>query len=185
MRDLKKSLRVSGIVILVCIIFNIGLILSDIFTGEFSLYYIIIDSISIILTLYTGITYIYLSRKERGYILTKRKLFFYVSLLNIFNNVIIWGITVYVNVSVNNHIRAKAFQSIFNNKSPVYVHPEEQATYTPNESNTVEIINPDIDEMKNRLKSRLDELSDMKQKGIITEEEYLDLRNKAIKEFIK
>ena len=68
MKDIKRTLKLAGIISLVINLLNVGSLLLDIFCFEFSTFDVVMDSICIVLTLITGISYLCLAKKSNDYL---------------------------------------------------------------------------------------------------------------------
>ena len=101
MTNIKKTLKNAGIWCLVATIISVLSLISNIYLVDFVLYNIIWDIIGIILSITTGIIYLCYSKKNKEKLLKPRKIFFILTILNIFNNLIVWVLSFWVQISYN------------------------------------------------------------------------------------
>ena len=164
MTNIKKTLKTAGIWCLVASLICVAYLFANIYLFEFSLYNIICDVIGIILSIATGIIYLCYSRKEKEKILKQRKLFFTLSIVNIFNNLIVWVLAFWVQMSLNREIRTTGIKQIFN-----IPNNNQQSQYKKDDENVI-IIDEDDYEIKHSaqtLTSRLEELKDLRSKNLL------------------
>jgi len=182
MTNIKKTLKTAGIWCLVASLICVCSLLANIYLFEFSLYNIICDVFGIILSTTTGIIYLCYSRKEKEKVLKQRKLFFTLSIINIFNNLIVWVLSFWVQMSLNREIRTTGIKQMFN-----IPNNNQQPQYKKGEDDNVIILDEDDYEIKHSaqtLTSRLEELKDLRTKNLISEEEYENLRQEALRKFM-
>ena len=174
MKDLKKTLRLAGIFCMIALCLCVGELVLDLFVYEFSIYLVLSSSVSIALTSATGITYFVLMNKSIDKIVRHKNVFLVLSIINIFNNIIVWIIAFWVQVVIGQHAVKKRFTEMFST-------PEEKKE---NNSDVIIIDDYEIHTAKETLVSRLEELGELRQKQLITEEEYKNLREEAIRKFM-
>lgn len=172
---MKKNLKLAGNLCLIVFAFDIVSLLLDIFYYPFSVFYVVFDSLSIALSLSTGIIYLSLMNKNAEELFKLKPLFLTLLIVNIFNGFIVWLISSFVYMSVTN----KQQKSFF----PFATFGEEQKS---KETTQTEDINLDDDSYKERkiakdLTERLEELNKLKDKNLISEEEYKSMREEEIK----
>lgn len=174
MKDIKKTLKLAGIMALLVNILNIANLLLNIFVYEFSVFAIVEESICILLTFITGITYLCLLKKSKEEIIKKKGLFLTLSLVNLFNNIFVWIIALWVDIVVSNLSRIAYMKQMFNNSN--------------SEQNNQDIsISEDDYEIKKEtenLSEALKDLENLKSKELISEEEYNELRQNLINKFL-
>ena len=171
---MKKTLKISGILCLVASIFNIVTLVIDILSPEFSIYIIVIDSLSVLLSVITGIVYLLSLKKTEEQIIKRNGLYFALLILNIFNSLIVWFISFWVSMVVNNANLEK---------NAVYLNGKENLgkdTQGENSSTNISRENLEISRNVMRLTERLNELEELKKSKQITEEEYESLRKKLL-----
>jgi len=171
MRDIKRTLKVAGIIALCINIVNVSNLLMAIFLHEFSVLSVVSEAVCIAITFVTGIIYLCLSKKSNSYIIKRRGLFLTICLLNILNNILVWIIALWVEIAVSNAARFGFLNHNFNNE-------DGSIEIDKNDYNT---INKETDYLSECLK----DLEAMKNKGEITEEEYAELRKKLISRFLE
>lgn len=171
---MKKTLKISGILCLVASIFNIVTLVIDILSPEFSIYIIVIDSLSVLLSVITGIVYLVSLKKTDEQIIKRNGLYFALLILNIFNSLIVWFISFWVSMAVNNANLEK---------NAVYLNGNENLgkdTQGENSNTNISRENLEISRNVMRLTERLNELEELKKSKQITEEEYESLRKKLL-----
>lgn len=171
---MKKTLKISGILCLVASIFNIVTLVIDILSPEFSIYIIVIDSLSVLLSVITGIVYLLSLKKTEEQIIKRNGLYFALLILNIFNSLIVWFISFWVSMAVNNANLEK---------NAVYLNGNENlGKDTQGENSNTNISRENLEVSRNvmRLTERLNELEELKKSKQITEEEYDSLRKKLL-----
>ena len=171
---MKKTLKISGILCLVASIFNIVTLVIDILSPEFSIYIIVIDSLSVLLSVITGIVYLLSLKKTDEQIIKRNGLYFALLILNIFNSLIVWFISFWVSMAVNNANLEK---------NAVYLNGNENlGKDTQGENSNTSISRENLEVSRNvmRLTERLNELEELKKSKQITEEEYESLRKKLL-----
>ena len=179
MSPINKAIKKFGIIALITIFINITSLLVDIFMYKFSIFSIVFDSIGVILTLITGITYLCYSQKSANTIAQGKKLFLTISILNIFNNLIVWVISFYV-YNLSNVMASKiAIQKIQDVQPSFFSNHNEKE-----EPIIINVEEYDAQSRSDILVKRLEELKSLKEKLLISDQEYLKLREEAIKEFI-
>ena len=171
MRSINKTLRLAGILALCINVLNIGSLLLNINTSENLIYDIIINSIGIALTFVTGIVYLCLHKKDEDYLAKHKGLFVTLLWLNIFNNIFVWIISLWVEIMVSGlHNRLIFTQYKENSENPNDV-------VLDNNSYNVKKEAEDLSE-------GLKELDSLKEKGSISEDEYNELRQSLINKFL-
>ena len=171
---MKKTLKISGVLCLVASIFNIVTLVIDILSPEFSIYIIVIDSLSVLLSVITGIVYLLSLKKTDEQIIKRNGLYFALLILNIFNSLIVWFISFWVSMAVNNANLEK---------NAVYLNGKENlGKDTQGENSNTNISRENLEVSRNvvRLTERLNELEELKKSKQITEEEYESLRKKLL-----
>lgn len=181
MTNIKKTLKTAGIWCLVATILSLITLFTDIYLFEFYLYNVIVSSMEILLSVITGIIYLCYSRKTKESILKHKNLFFVLAIINIFNNLIVWFLAFWVQMTINREIRTIHFKTMFNmsNNSTHYNRDEDNSD--------VIVIDEDDYEIKHNaetLTSELEELKSLRDKNLITEEEYERLRQETLRKFM-
>lgn len=173
MKDIKKTLKLAGIMALLVNILNIANLLLNIFVYEFSVFAIVEESICILLTFITGITYLCLLKKSKEEIIKKKGLFLTLSLVNLFNNIFVWIIALWVDIVVSNLSRIAYMKQMFN---------------SPNAENNSDINitenDYEIKQETENLSEALKDLENLKSKELISEDEYNELRQNLINKFL-
>ena len=171
---MKKTLKISGILCLVASIFNIVTLVIDILSPKFSIYIIVTHSLSVLLSVITGIVYLLSLKKTDEQIIKRNGLYFALLILNIFNSLIVWFISFWVSMAVNNANLEK---------NAVYLNGNENlGKDTQGENSNTNISRENLEISRNvvRLTERLNELEELKKSKQITEEEYESLRKKLL-----
>ena len=174
MKDIKKTLKLAGIMALLINILNIASLLLNIFVYEFSVFAIVEESICIVLTTITGIIYLCLLKKSKEEIVKKKGLFLALSLINIFNNIFVWIIALWVEIVVSNLARIAYMKQMFNSPN------------AENANGDINIAENDyeIKQETQNLSEALKDLENLKSKNLISEEEYSELRQNLINKFL-
>lgn len=176
MTNIQKTLKTAGIWCLVASVIYTLTLVADIFLIDFSLFSVILDAISIVLAIITGITYLCFSKKSRETILKNKSVFLVFSILNIFTTLIVWFISFWVQTTVARELRTDTL------KNTIYG----QTTQNTDNSDTIILTEDDyeIKQSGQTLSTKLEELKNLKAQNLITEEEYERLRQEAIKNFM-
>ena len=180
MTNIQKTLKTAGLWCLIAGGIYILSLVADIFLIDFSLYNVILDTISIVLAIVTGITYLCFSKKSRETIFKNKSIFLVFSILNIFTTLIVWFISFWVQTTVARELRTDALKNAF------YGQATNQTTENANNPDTI-ILTEDDYEVKQSVKtlsSKLEELKNLKEQNLITEEEYEKLRQEIINNFM-
>ncbi len=171
MGNVKKTLLIAGIICLAVGLFSVGTLCLDLFVYEYNVYAIVVDSIEIALSLGTGIFYLVVRTKPVKEICKHNMLFFWIAIVNILNNLVAWVMSFWVEIVVSNNARFARINKVKEEK--------------PKENGDIDVVDYEIERIKENLTTRLEELEDLKQRGMITEEEYQKLREEAINSYIK
>ena len=174
MKDVKKTLKLAGIMALIINLLNIGNLLLDIFVLEFSIFAIVEESICIVLSFVTGIIYLCMLKKSKEEIINKKGLFLALSLINLFNNIFVWIIALWVEIAVSNASRIAYMKKMFN------------STNGEQDISDIDIEESDYEIKKEteNLTEALKDLESLKNKNLITEEEYNELRQNTINKYL-
>lgn len=169
MNDIKKTVKTTGIWCLALIALNVLSLLGSIFEDKIPVFDVVTDVTEIILSLVTGIIFLCVSKKSNEEILKKNKLFLTLAIVNILNNLIVWLIVFCAYLSINKEIKHKKCE----NKENACDDVDEKA------GSDKEIV-----KSAESLTTKLEELSKLKEKNLISNEEYETLRQQAIQAFI-
>ncbi len=175
MKEFLRTLKIAGILCLVVSLFNIYSLMMDIFVIEFSVYFIVSDSICLAFSLITGITYLCFLRKSEEKILQQKLVFSILLFLNIFNGLVVWIISFWALIAVNK-LQAE--------KTAVYLNGQSENNFNLSNDETIIVDNKETYEIRQKsqaLVTRLEELKKLRDKNLISEEEYNNLRQEAIK----
>lgn len=173
MRDLKKTLKWAGIMALIANVLNISSLFFNIYF-DFYLFGIVEESICIALTFVTGLTYLILLKKNNEFYVKHKGIFLAISLINLFNNIIVWGISLWVQIAVSNYARYNYMKTMF-----------KQGNQQNDGSIILEKDDYTIKQETEDFSESLKKLENLKNKGEITEEEYNELRQAVIKKFLE
>ena len=174
MKDFKKKLKLSGIIILCCLALNALSIFADFYYYKFSLLGVILDVFGALATIFTGVFYLVMSKKSDGFLLQHISWFNFVSFFNIINIFIIWLLAFYIQIMLIRGVKLNAFNMQKN-----------QATNNTNENEIV--LNENeyfVHEEMNNLTAELNDLENKKNNNTISGEEYERLKNECIKKYI-
>lgn len=177
MKNTKKMLNIAGVICLIVGLLAIGSLMLDLFYNEYNVYNIVIDSVSIVLSIATGITYLVLAPKDASYLIKNRNLFFVIVALNIFNNLIAWFVCFWVELTISQMSRVEKLSTLFD---------AQQQKPTQSNSNTDENViildksEYQVQDIVDNLKTELEKLEKLKQQGLITEDEYQVMRKDII-----
>ena len=176
MNAINKTLKKYGIFALITILINIALLLVDIFVYKFSIFSIVLDSISVVLTLFTGVMYLCYSKQSANKIAQSKNLFLVVSLVNILNNLIIWFMSFHIYILVN----------ALNSKMVIQKGIQPSLFQTECEDEIIiDIEEYDAKTRSDILVERLEKIKSLKANNLITDQEYQKLREESLKEFIR
>jgi len=173
LKDIKKTLKLAGIMALLVNILNIANLLLNIFVYEFSVFAIVEESICILLTFITGIIYLCLLKKSKEEIIKKKGLFLTLSLVNLFNNIFVWIIALWVDIVVSNLSRIAYMKQMFNSTN---AENNSDINITENDY--------EIKQETENLSEALKDLENLKSKELISEDEYNELRQNLINKFL-
>ncbi len=168
---MKKTLKLAGILCLVASAFNIVSLVVDILAVEFSVYIVVMDSVATFLSILTGIIYLVSLKKTEDEIIKRNGLYFTLLILNIFNSLVVWFISFWVSMSVNNASLEK---------NAVYLSRTNENSNTQENNANMSSENIAVTQNVARLTERLNELEELKRTKQITEEEYASLRKKLL-----
>ena len=168
---MKKTLKIAGILCLVASAFNIVSLVVDILAVEFSVYIVVMDSVATFLSILTGIIYLVGLKKTEDEIIKRNGLYFTLLILNIFNSLVVWFISFWVSMSVNNASLEK---------NAVYLSRTNENSNTQENNANMSSENIAVTQNVARLTERLNELEELKRTKQITEEEYASLRKKLL-----
>lgn len=179
---MKKTLKLAGIFCLFAAIFNIVLLALDIFYYEFSVYDTVADAICLALSVATGTVYLVFMGKNKEYVLKHRSIFLVLAILNIFNNLVVWVIAFWVQMSVNRELQP----NVFMHRSEGEVKWDNEKSSTGDEKN-IQISEEDYSEKRiaQDLTEKLNELNKLREKKLISEDEYKKMRQECIEKFMK
>ena len=168
---MKKTLKLAGILCLVASAFNIVSLVVDILAVEFSVYIVVMDSVATFLSILTGIIYLVSLKKTEDEIIKRNGLYFTLLIINIFNSLVVWFISFWVSMSVNNASLEK---------NAVYLSRTNENSNTQENNANMSSENIAVTQNVTRLTERLNELEELKRTKQITEEEYASLRKKLL-----
>ena len=168
---MKKTLKLAGILCLVASAFNIVSLVVDILAVEFSVYIVVMDSVATFLSILTGIIYLVSLKKTEDEIIKRNGLYFTLLILNIFNSLVVWFISFWVSMLVNNASLEK---------NAVYLSRTNENSNTQENNANMSSENIAVTQNVARLTERLNELEELKRTKQITEEEYASLRKKLL-----
>jgi hypothetical protein len=200
MKDLKRTLKIAGILSLVTSLLGIASLLADIYFYPFDPYAISMDMIEVVLSIATGVIYLVYMRKSENEIVSHRGLFLTLNILNIFNNLIVWAVSFWVDISVNNAFkkqefnnftnqafRGRNFQDYQNNQGGQYSQGSQSSQGESQQSSEFIVSENDYSVKKDNqtLQEKLEEINKLKENNMISEEEYYNLRKKIFDDYTK
>ena len=171
MKNLKKTLMIAGILSMVFSLFNVATLLLDIFVYKFFLFDVIYDSVCIVLSIATGIVYFVYMSKGNEEILKHKNVFLTLSIINIFNGLLIWIVAFWVEIAVNQYARNIFFQNTIKFDSQEENEVASDGDYVVTDSSDV-------------VSTKLEELKKLFEKNLITEEEYNKMRKEIIEKYL-
>jgi hypothetical protein len=179
--NLKKTLKIAGILCLLVAVFDVAELMMDFFYYDFSVFYIVIDSVAIALSIVTGVLYLTLMNKEKDYLVKHKNTFLVLTILNIFNGIVAWILSFWVLIVVGREQTGSIWRN-FDTQSPT-----PNSTSGTEKKSDVELDESSYEERKiaKDLTDKLEELNRLKDKKLITEEEYKKMREDAINNFGK
>ena len=167
--NIKKTLKIAGIICLVACALSAALIFMQWQTVE-SNYVFYMAIIEIVLSVFTGVFYLKYSTKTENEIIEKKTTFFVVALLNIFNSLLVWIVAFWVQIMISKLVMQGSM-----------------AEFVAAQQNTV--MNDDnesaMDSQAKNLEQKLIELKNMREKNLISEEEYAKLKKEAVNKFME
>ncbi len=179
---MKKTLKLAGIFCLVAAIFGVVSLTLDIFYHDFSVYDIVFDAVCVALSISTGVVYLVFMNKKQEYISKRRAIFLVLSILNIFNNLVVWVISFWVQMTVNRELQPNIFvhrsESLFENEEKKGSTVDGKNVHLSEENYSEKQIAQDLTE-------KLNELNKLREKKLISEEEYKQMRQECINNFMK
>lgn len=175
MKQIKKALFIAGIICVVSSIFSFAELFSDLFYFQLETYYVVMDGIYAALSVTTGIIFLIMKNKSLKQIVDKKAMFITLLVLNIFNNLIVWAMAFWVELLVSRYSRVSNFD---------YNHVGAKTGESHTEQNSNEIVlDKDDYEIKSKvdmLTEEIEKLKNLKDSGIITEEEFQKLKQDLI-----
>ncbi len=187
--NIKKNIKIAGIlfIILSCLqIFALCMRIYSVHVEINKLNYTWFDyacsGVEIVLSLVTGIIYLVLQAKKEEYILKQNKLVFILTIINILNSFAGWVISFWIEIVVEQARRLEySYINPFGNSGANLNNGE----VLKDENGNVIIKEGDYEVLKTEtLTTRLDELTRLRNKNLITAEEYTKLRQEAIDKFL-
>lgn len=182
MKKFNRTLKTAGMWCMIASLMNVVSLFSNIYLIEFAIYNIIWDVLSITLSITTGIIYLCYSKQSKEKLEKPKNIFFILTILNIFNNLIVWVLSFWVQVSYNREM----VKMNIGNVSGMENNNQSFNSSKEDDENIITISKEDyeIKRKSDTSTSRLEELKDLRTKNLISEEEYEQLKQKAIKKFI-
>ncbi len=188
-KNIKKTLKIAGILFLVLSVIQMFVLGTRIYAVQTGMLKVTVtwfdyalDAVEIALSLVTGIIYLLQLSKQQEDILKQNKLFFGLCMANILNSFAGWVISFWVQIATE---QAKKLNFSFVNFAE---------TVTDEANNTIREITDDgnivVDESgyevlhTETLTTRLEEINRLRNKNLISEEEYTKLRQEAIDKFL-
>lgn len=167
MKDSKKTLMISGIICLVSGLLSVIMLCLELTAKEIVAYNVVLDSLSVALSLTTGIVYLCVMNKGTDWLTKNRMLFVVLMFVNIVNGIIPWLVSFWVEIVITEQYRIKMFnQSI--------------KQHEDNGDITLHDNDYEITSKVDYIKSEIEKLDELKRKNMITEEEYERLREEVI-----
>ncbi len=167
MKDSRKTLLISGIICLVSGLLSVLQLCLDIFGGQLIVYSVVLDSISVVLSITTGTIFLCVMNKGTDWLTDHRMLFVVLMFVNILNGIIVWLVAFWVEIVITEQYRIKLFNQNFKQ------HDE-------NGDITLHDNDYEITSKVDYIKSEIEKLDELKRKNMITEEEYNRLREEVI-----
>lgn len=177
MKNLKKTLKIAGFLLFLALALSVYYLYVDLSANKVSKYNVLNDIVEIVISIVTISYYFVYSLKTERQIMQSSKLFFTLSIVNIFNNFIAWIITFWIEIVVArqiNHIHLNNFSQNINQKKNKTL------------DNVIDLQDVDysVESSASTLTKRLDELKEMFNNNQISVEEYEKLRQEAIKKYM-
>lgn len=173
MKNTKKMLNIAGTICLFVGLLGIGSLMLDLFYNDFNVFNIVVDSVSIVLSFATGITYLVLAPKDASYLIKNRNLFFVIVAFNIFNNIIAWFVSFWVELTISQMSRVEKLSDLFEK-------PQQKPNSTDENVVILDKSEYEVQDIVDNLKTELEKLEKLKAQGLITEEEYQVMRKEII-----
>ncbi len=173
MKIKNKTLLITGILCLVGLLLNILDIYLDVKIYSSNIIYIIGNSVAGAISIASGIFLIIMSTKSDEYVAKRANIFFIFSLINIFNNIVVWGIVLWAQFAVSARIRKIAYRDFTkstreNSDGSIVLNKEDY----------------EITQLTNDLTEELNKLDKKRTDGEISEDEYNTKREEIIKKYI-
>ena len=165
MKDPRKTILISGIICLVIAILASVNIYLDI-VRSLPIYLIVYDAISIIISFGIGIYMIVVSRLDLEKLIKQQKVFLVLTFIAIFGSFITFLITFYTNFVLSSFLQYRV----------IY---RKQAN-----TDVIDIENVTIQDKADYLAKEIAKLEKKKEKGEISEEEFLKLKSELINKFL-
>lgn len=166
MKNPKKTLLISGIVCLVAGILATVNIYFDI-VKNFSILIVIYDALSIAISIFIGIYLITVSNFNIDRLKKQKKLFLIITFIAIFGSFLTWLVTFYSYFIYSNYIKYILIIKEKHNKESV-----------------INITDCSIEDKTEYLAKEISKLEKQKNKGKISEEEFLKLKSDLINKFL-
>lgn len=175
MKGLKKTLTIAWILCVVACVFsvyNLVLELKDV-TSKLYVFY---AGLQVVLCLITaGIYFVYSLKKEQE-IIKKVRLFYTICFVNIFNNIIAWAVSFWVEIVVGRTLARARFKNV--QVQPVFEEVENKDVVDMNEEDY------EIKKSADVLSKKLEELDEKLKNNEITQEQYNQLKNEVINKYM-
>lgn len=177
MTKINKKLYIATIITFCCTIFNVINIFLDLLYFKFNIINFIIDCLALIITISTGIFYLYMRNKNKEFLIQHYNWFSFASLANIINVFAMWIISFWIQIVVIHEIRKMMFTSRNIN---------EQNEYTYVNGNDIILGKEDyiIREQMDNLTKELNDLNERKNNNEISDEEYEVLKQRCINKYM-
>ncbi len=173
MKIKNKTLLTTGILCLVGLLINALDIYLDFTVYSGNIFYIVLDSFACAISLATGITFIVMSTKSIEFLTKNLWVLALFTFLNIFNNIIIWLITLWAQFSVSSAVRRNYIE-------------QSMRMYKKADDGSI-VLDKDmykVTKMAHDLGEELDELERQREKNEVSESEYAEKREEIIKRYI-
>lgn len=167
---------------LVAAIFSIVSLMMDFFYHDFYIYDIVSDAVCVALSVATGTVYLVFMNKDKDFILKRRSTFLVLAILNIFNNLIVWVVAFWVQMSVNRELQP----NIFVQRNGEEIKQENEKSGVKDDK-SIHLSEEDYSEKRiaQDLTEKLNELNKLREKNLISEEEYKKMRQECIENFMR
>jgi len=178
LKNFKKTLLIAAILCVLAGLFSVYNLIQDLSVEKISKFEVGFDILQIALSFITSIIYLFFSFKSNEYVLKCARFFYTICFVNIFNSIIAWVITFWVEITIGKFANKIRYTQILKRQQNF----DELNTG----SDIVDMSEEDyeINKTTDILSKRLNELKTAYENNEISEQEYEQLKDEVIKKYM-